>query len=148
MRRRSRARGWALQLLYAWETRGRVVPLAALLDEFVGARRIAEANQEYLHTLVATVEQNLPAIDVALERALTNWRLERLSVIDRSILRIGGAELLFLDEIPPRVSIQEAILLAEKYGTAESPRFVNGVLDALMRRTGSAAGTAGPGEAR
>lgn len=148
MRRRSRARGWALQLLYAWETRGRVVPLAALLDEFVGARRIAEANQEYLHTLVATIERNLPAIDAALERALTNWRLERLSVIDRSILRIGGAELLYLDEIPPRVSIQEAILLAEKYGTAESPRFVNGVLDALMRRTGSAAGTAGPGEAR
>jgi N utilization substance protein B len=124
------------------------VPLAALLDEFVGARRIAEANQEYLHTLVATIERNLPAIDAALERALTNWRLERLSVIDRSILRIGGAELLYLDEIPPRVSIQEAILLAEKYGTAESPRFVNGVLDALMRRTGSAAGTAGPGEAR
>ena len=148
MRRRSRARGWALQLLYAWETRDRVVPLAALLDEFVGARRIAEANQEYLHTLVATIERNLPAIDAALERALTNWRLERLSVIDRSILRIGGAELLYLDEIPPRVSIQEAILLAEKYGTAESPRFVNGVLDALMRRTGSAAGTAGPGEAR
>ena len=58
------------------------------------------------------------------------------------------AELLYLEDVPPRVSIQEAILLAEKYGTAESPRFVNGVLDALMRRTGSAAGTAGPGEAR
>lgn len=148
MRRRSRARGWALQLLYAWETRGRIVPLAGLLDEFVGARRIAEANRDYLQTLVATIDRNLPAIDAALELALTNWRLERLSVIDRSILRIGGAELLYLDEIPPRVSIQEAILLAEKYGTAESPRFVNGVLDALMRRTGSAAGTAGPGEAR
>jgi N utilization substance protein B len=134
--------------LYAWETRGRAVPLAALLDEFVGARRIAEANRDYLHTLVATIERNLPAIDAALSRALTNWRLERLSVIDRSILRIGGAELLYLEDVPPRVSIQEAILLAEKYGTAESPRFVNGVLDALMRRTGSAAGTAGPGEAR
>jgi transcription termination factor NusB len=52
-------------------------------------------------------------------------------VIDRNILRVGAAEILYIDEVPPRVSIQEAIMLAEKYGTRESPRFVNGVLDAL-----------------
>jgi transcription antitermination protein NusB len=69
-----------------------------------------------------------------LERSLTNWRLERLSVIDRNILRIGAAELLKLPDVPSRVAIREAILLAEKYGTHESPRFVNGVLDALMRQ--------------
>ncbi|NIQ57710.1 MAG: transcription antitermination factor NusB, partial [Gammaproteobacteria bacterium] len=64
---------------------------------------------------------------------LTNWRLDRLSAIDRNVLRLAAAEMLFFDDVPPLVSIQEAVQLAEKYGTGESPRFVNGVLDALMR---------------
>lgn len=114
---------------------------------FVSERNIAEPNRAYLETLVTTIEDNLTAIDGALADALTNWRLDRLSVIDRSILRMGAAELLYLPEIPPRVSMQEAIVLAEKYGTAESPRFVNGVLDALARRSGSPAGTS-PGDSR
>jgi N utilization substance protein B len=54
--------------------------------------------------------------------------------MDRSILRLGAAEILFLDEIPPKVSIQEGIYLAEAYGGRDSPRFVNGVLDALYKR--------------
>jgi N utilization substance protein B len=145
VRKRSRARGWALQLLYAWDMRGHATPLEQLLREFVSERRIAAANQEYLETLIGTVERNLRAIDAALERALTNWRLERLAVIDRSVLRIAAAEILFLADVPPLVAIQEAIVLAEKYGTHESPRFVNGVLNALMRASDSAAT---PGETR
>ncbi|MGH7556100.1 MAG: transcription antitermination factor NusB [Longimicrobiales bacterium] len=148
MRKRSRARGWALQLLYAWEMRDRAVPLRQLLDDFTNERRIAVANRDYLETLIDTIQSHQRAIDIALDGALTNWRLERLSVIDRNILRIGAAEMMFLSEIPPRVSIQEGIALAEKYGTAESPRFVNGVLDALMRQVGSAADPTGPGDPR
>lgn len=135
-----------MQLLYAWETRDRAVPLSRLLGDFMSERRIADANRAYLETLVETIEKHQPAIDAALGRALTNWRLDRLSVIDRGILRIGAAEILFLDDVPPRVSIQEGIMLAEKYGTAESPRFVNGVLDALMRA--ASAGVTGSGEPR
>lgn len=148
MRQRSRSRGRALQLMYAWDARGGEASLVDLLAEFMRERSIAPANRAYLETLVTTIQENLPAIDAALSEALTNWRIERLSVIDRGILRIGAAEILFLSEIPPRVSIQEAIALAEKYGTAESPRFVNGVLDALMRRSGSPAGLARPGDPR
>ncbi len=151
MRRRSRtrARGWTLHILYAWETRGFAIPLRQLFEEFTHERRIAESNRAYVETLIDTIDSNRPEIDAALESALENWRLERLSVVDRNILRIGAAELLFLTEVPPRVSIQEGILLAEKYGTAESPRFVNGVLDALMRRADRAsADFAGPGEPR
>ncbi len=147
MRERRGARSWALQVLYVWESRRSGSP-REVLNDIYQTRHVGADKRPYLRQLVQLLDEHLPEIDRALDGALTNWRLERLSVIDRSILRIGGAELLFLDEIPPRVSIQEAILLAEKYGTAESPRFVNGVLDALMRRTGSAAGTAGPGEAR
>ena len=132
-RKRSRARGWALQVLYAWETRGERDRLPDLLGEFIRERRIGAEAQEYLETLITTLDLYLEPIDQAVTAALLNWRLERLSIIDRNILRLAGAEMLHL-AIPPRVVIQEALQLAEKYGAGESPRFINGVLDALMRR--------------
>jgi len=135
MRARSRARGWALQILYAWELRAAGQTIFDVLTHFMADRRIAEASREYLFRVLQATADHLDEIDRALDQSLTNWRLERLSVIDRNILRLGTAELLYLPDVPPRVAIQEAIMLAEKYGSEESPRFVNGVLDALMRRT-------------
>lgn len=132
-RKRSRARGWALQVLYAWETRGERDRLPDLLGEFISRRRISPEAQDYLETLITTLDMYLEPVDEAITASLLNWRMERLSIIDRSILRLAGAEMLHL-AIPPRVVIQEAIQLAEKYGSNESPRFINGVLDALMRR--------------
>ena len=132
-RKRSRARGWALQVLYAWEVRGERDRLPDLLSEFIGSRRIGAEAQDYLETLITTLDMYLEPVDDAISASLLNWRMERLSIIDRCILRLAGAEMLHL-AIPPRVVIQEAIQLAEKYGTNESPRFINGVLDALMRR--------------
>ncbi|MFW6080163.1 MAG: transcription antitermination factor NusB [Gemmatimonadota bacterium] len=140
MRDRSRARGWALQMLYAWEARGmKGSPLDAMRD-FVRERNVAVESRGYIEWLLGTVAEHREAIDRAVGEALTNWRLERLSAIDRNILRLAAAEMLFIEEVPPRVSIQEAIVLAEKYGTAESPRFVNGVLDALMHRADGGGG--------
>lgn len=146
-RKRSRARGWALQVLYAWEMRGERDRLPDMLHEFLATRRVGTEAREYLETLVTTVDLYLDAIDRSLGGCLLNWRLERLSIIDRNILRLGAAEMLHL-AIPPRVAIQEAVLLAEKFGTAESPRFVNGVLDALMRDAGAAEGATRQGERR
>ena len=146
MKPRSRARGWALQALYAWEARRNDVTLDESFRQFMIDRNIAAESREYLRRIVQLVERNLDEIDAELESALKNWRMDRLSVIDRNVLRIGAAELLYLDEVPERVAIQEAIILAEKYGTSESPRFVNGVLDALMRRVRPGSGNAGTGE--
>jgi transcription antitermination protein NusB len=144
-RKRTRARGWALQVLYAWETRGERDRLPELLREFLSMRRVGEEAQEYLETLISTVDMYLEPIDRAVTGSLLNWRLERLSIIDRNVLRLATAEMLHL-AIPPRVVIQEAVLLAEKYGANESPRFVNGVLDALMRSTAAdRASTTGDG---
>jgi transcription antitermination protein NusB len=134
MRPRSRARSWSLQVLYAWEMRGTDRPISEMLADFVTDRRVSEASRAYLFRIVLAVMENLDQLDRTLAASLTNWRLDRLSAIDRSILRISAAEMLFLHDVPPRASIQEAILLAEKYGTDDSPAFVNGVLDALMRR--------------
>jgi N utilization substance protein B len=136
MKTRSRARGWALQILYARESRGGAESLTAILDDFVRNRRIRPASLEYLRRLVATLDSHGADIDRALDRALHNWKMRRLTAIDRNILRVGTAELLHHPDVPPLAAIQEAILLAEKYGTAESPRFVNGVLDAVMKTSG------------
>jgi transcription antitermination protein NusB len=134
--KRSRARGWALQVLYAWEMRGKRSGLPEWLHEFLATRRVGAEAREYLETLIAAVDMYLEPVDRELTDSLLNWRLERLSIIDRNVLRLAATEMLYL-AIPPRVVIQEALMLAEKYGTNESPRFVNGVLDALMRRTGT-----------
>jgi N utilization substance protein B len=137
---RSRSRGWTLQALYAWEMRGEPVSLPAFLAQFLSERRVSGAAREYVIELVDVLAQHRDEIDQRLQQHLHNWRLERLAAIDRNVLRIGAAELLFRPDIPPRVAIQEAILLAEKFGTAQSPRFVNGVLDALMRGHSAAGG--------
>jgi len=104
-----------------------------VLHDFEQERQINEDSRVYLRTLVQHVADHRDRIDRELERALTNWRFDRLSVIDRNILRLAAAEMLYEEEVPFAVSIQEAIVLAEKYGTTESPRFVNGVLDALRK---------------
>jgi transcription antitermination protein NusB len=135
MRERSRAREWALRVLYAWDARrDSGVKLEAVAEELLARRLIAPDRRPYLQRLLDAVATEGPRLDTELQGCLTNWRLERLSSIDRNILRIAAAEMLQFDDIPPRVSIQEAVRLAEKYGTDRSPAFVNGVLDALMRR--------------
>jgi N utilization substance protein B len=132
---RSRARGWALQALYAWEQRGGDVSQAIpVLHGLFENLRVSPSNRPYSEVLVRLVATNLPRIDRAIVESLTNWRMERLSVIDRAILRLGTAEMMFVDDVPARMVIREAMQLAEKYGTQESARFVNGVLDAVMRR--------------
>jgi N utilization substance protein B len=141
VKNRSRARGWALQALYAWEQRGAKAEMGMpVLQELFANLRVSPTNRPYAEILVRLVATNLEKIDRTIEESLTNWRLERLAVVDRAILRLGTAEMMFVDDVPPRMCIREMVQLAEKYGTADSPRFVNGVLDAVMRRVA-------PGEA-
>lgn len=134
-RDRSRARAWALQVLYRWESAGAGETILQALSRVLQTRTVAHRRVAYLELLLETLQDNLPDVDRALQSALENWRLERLSVMDRSILRLAATELLYLEDIPPKVSIQEGIHLAEAYGGKDSPRFVNGVLDALYKRS-------------
>jgi N utilization substance protein B len=131
---RTRARAWALQVHYGWESAGTVGTLRDALVATLGNRRVSPRRLPYVKTLLGLVDAHLPELDRMLHDALENWRLERLSAIDRGILRLAAAELLYVDEVPPKVTIQEAIRLAEQYGGPDSPRFVNGVLDALYKR--------------
>jgi len=134
---RMRARAWALQIHYQWESGGCRTSLRDALVETTRTRRISPRRLPYLRALLALMDEHLEEIDDALQSSLENWRLERLSTIDRAVLRIGATELLWIDTVPPKVAIQEAIRLAEAYGGEESPRFVNGVLDALYKASAS-----------
>jgi len=133
-RDRSRARAWALQVLYRWESAGGDETIASALSKVLQGHLVSPRRVPYIELLLEALEDHLLEVDRVLQSCLENWRLERLSVMDRSILRLAATELLYLDEIPPKVSIQEGIHLAEAYGGEDSPRFVNGVLDALFKR--------------
>lgn len=130
---RTRARAWTLQVHYRWESAGFEGGLRDALVDTAATRRISPRRLPYIRQLCSLMDEHLPEIDAALRGALDNWRLDRLSTIDRAVLRIGTAELLKRPDVPPKVAIQEAIRLAEAYGGDESPRFVNGVLDAVYK---------------
>lgn len=130
----TRGRARALQALYAADLRdmGNLRRIATnVFDDLAvdpGERAVASK-------LVGTVVEQGAALDTALADVTANWRLERLGAIERSVLRLAAAELT-RGETPVRVVLQEAVRLAERYGTARSARFVNGVLDAYARRLG------------
>ena len=79
--------------------------------------------------LVLGVRENMAEIDKVLARASKNWRLERMSRLDRSILRLAAFEILFREDIPPKVSIDEAVEVGKKFGSEDSGSFINGILD-------------------
>jgi N utilization substance protein B len=130
----TRARARALQALYAWDLRGGA-PLDRVAAQIWDDLSVEPAERAFAGRILRTVIASGRAIDTALRDVTTNWRLERLGAIERSVLRLAGAELV-AGETPPRVVIQEGVTLAERYGSPQSARFVNGVLDALARKLG------------
>ena len=101
------------------------------LQEFYAFRGLSPSARRFCEGLVSGLLDHTSDIDVALREHTQNYELERLSAVDRNILRLAIHEMLFCDDIPPVVSINEAIDIAKKDGTEESGRFVNGVLDKI-----------------
>lgn len=130
----SRARGRALQALYAWDVRGRE-GLERVAQEVFDDLGVGPEERRIAGVIVGEIVRHGAEVDRELADVTTNWRLERLGAIERCTLRMAAAELR-LGETPPKVVIQEAVRLAERYGSAQSARFVNGVVDALARRLG------------
>ncbi|MBM64452.1 MAG: transcription antitermination factor NusB [Acidobacteria bacterium] len=124
----------AIQLLYQRE----VGELAgSSVDEAESSywieRPVAENRRRFAHILLQGTLDTLDRIDPLIEAAADNWRISRMAVIDRIVLRVAVYELL-LDEVPVAVVIDEAVELAKTFGDDQSPRFVNGVLDAIKRK--------------
>lgn len=132
MATRRRAREMVLQLLYEADinpSRDTDASFAFLLARMQKRRKLAEFAAE----LLAGTLQHRADIDERLTALTTNWSLDRMAVIDRNILRLGGYEILFAGT-PGSVAITEAISLANRYGDKNSPRFINGVLDRVLKR--------------
>jgi N utilization substance protein B len=140
MTRRSRAREVALQLLF-WRDLNPTAPRPAV-DNFIRERLRDPALEPFCRELHDAVVARGEEIDRLLTAAAENWRLARMAAVDRNVLRLGTAELLATaPDAPAAVVINEAIELARRYGSKDSPAFVNGVLDKVNQlRTGQDAG--------
>ena len=142
MTRRSRGREVALQVLYQVEQNAGV-PLAEV-RRFIQRRLLGDRKLcEFTEGLIAGVKEHQARIDALISEVAENWRLDRMAAIDRNILRLGAYEMLFCPEVPAQVAINEALELAKRYSTAQSSRFVNGILDRVLQSQ-IAAGPAGP----
>lgn len=122
---RSKARRRAVDVLY--EADVRELDAVTLLTERVGSPEVAPVS-EYTVTLVEGVRANRSRIDELIVEHAEGWALHRMPPVDRAVLRLGLYELLWSDDVPPAVAIDEAVELAKALSTDDSPRFVNGVL--------------------
>ncbi|MCI0701865.1 MAG: transcription antitermination factor NusB [Planctomycetia bacterium] len=132
MARRSRAREVALQLLFQWDQNPTTVPRPAI-EVFANGRLLGDAEMvAYALTLYDGVVKHKDDIDPILRQTATNWRLERMLPVDRNVLRLGVYELLHdTTPQPLEVVINEAVELSRRFGSADSPAFVNGILDRI-----------------
>jgi N utilization substance protein B len=128
MTKRRKAREIALQFLYQLDVWGADDPSPYEVD-FWAEHGADGETRTYARTLVTGTKANQAAIDDLLGRVTEHWELERMAVVDRNILRLAVYELGWQPDVPPKVAINEAIEIAKKFGTRESSRFINGVLD-------------------
>lgn len=129
MRKRTKARVLALQFLYRIDITKEEFP--CVLSEFWREHKAEKEVKDFATQLIQGTQANLAQIDSVITKYAQNWQLKRMAVIDRNILRLGCFELLFLEDVPPKVAINEAVELAKRYGDTESSKFVNGILDKI-----------------
>lgn len=134
---RRTGRAYALQLLYArdgdvaTDVTGAAVSWADAFE-----LEVEPGAQQFARDIVAAATERTAEIDELIASASKNWRIERMSRVDRNILRLGACELIAFKDVPVKVVINEAVELAKRFGTAESSAFVNGVLDRIAGAAG------------
>lgn len=133
MRKRTQARECVLKILYQSEIARREIKQASEL--FWTEYPDKDDNvKEFSERLTNGISEHVKEIDEKITEYATNWQLKRMAVIDRNVLRIGVYELLYSEDIPPKVTINEAVELAKKYGDTESSKFINGILDKIHKK--------------
>lgn len=113
-----------------------VSDLEPVLKQRLNDVALTPENQEYVEIVVRGVSQQTPSLDAQINAVSQGWEVHRLGFVDRSILRLAIYEIVFMDDIPAGVAINEAVELAKKYGDDESPRFINGLLGTVVRDGG------------
>src|ERR1700694_5317730 len=137
---RTKARECAFQMLYQWDiTREPMDRVAGLFWQVPTATPETKTRAA---RLARGGQAEVASLDEAIAAASTNWRFERIAAVDRNILRIAAYELMKEPQTPSKVIIDEAVEMAKRFGEADSPPFVNGVLDAVMRKVRDGGGGA------
>ena len=130
--RRRQTREKVLQVLYAHELSGE--PILPIMENLLSELKSNRDDFEFAKSLVHTVLQHVKEIDRIIKSKVMHWESDRIAVIDRMILRMGIAELLYFPDIPPKVTINESIEIGKVFSTSNSGRFINGVLDAILEQ--------------
>jgi N utilization substance protein B len=133
---RRRAREAALQILYCMDLAG--CSLEQAERDHWAHLAASQEGKDYAHDLVTGYVRHREDIDGLIRKVSEHWRLERMPRVDRNILRLGAYELVHLRDVPRRVTLNEAVELAKRYGSEGSPGFVNGVLDRIASDVGKA----------
>ena len=132
MKRRSRARELALQTLYQVDLTRETE--RANIDAFLDEQDAEEEPREFARTLVHGTLDRQDEIDAKIAEVTQNWAISRMAVIDRNVLRLAAHELLHREDIPPKVSVNEAIEIGKRFSTTNSGAFINGILDKIMNQ--------------
>lgn len=132
MRKRTQAREIALKILYQIDIAPQEAEVA--FEDFCSHNQdLGSDIKEFSRKLIMGTRSNLKAIDENIVKFATNWEIDRMAIVDRNILRLACFELMFMDDIPSKVTINEAVELAKRYGGTDSGKFVNGVLDKINK---------------
>jgi len=128
--RRRQTREKVLQTLYAYEISKE--PISTIMESVLGELKSSKEDFDFAKKLVASVIQHEEEIEKIIRQKVAHWEFDRIAIIDRMVLRMGICELLYFADIPPKVTINEAIEVAKAFSTEKSGKFVNGVLDAVL----------------
>ncbi len=131
---RHKSRELALQTLYACEV-GKTSEWTSMLREIAESNALSPEITSYAKDLISHVYESLDRIDSTIQERAANWELKRMAAIDRNILRLAVAELTFFSDVPVKVVIDEAVELAKTFGTNDSSKFVNGVIDSIHKKS-------------
>ena len=135
LRVETKRRARALQILYAWELQGGIRPIPAVVSGVIRLTGPEPRILDRAEALAAAVVGEIETLDVEIAQAAENWRMSRIAIVERNILRLGIHELRQGD-VPPKVAIDEAVQLAHWFGGARAPGFVNGILDGVAHSLG------------
>lgn len=131
LRKRTQSRECALQILYQYEMNPE--PMPQILEKFWSEQdeTYSEETRRFSEKLALGTVEHQVEIDKVLEKYADNWELSRMAMIDRNVMRLATYELLYLADVPPKVTLNEAVNLAKKFSQEESGKFVNGILDKI-----------------
>lgn len=128
---RRKAREYALQMLFQWDITHDSID--QIVSNFFEQQEETQAVGDFARQLVIRTVEHIEKIDALIQRHAEHWRLDRMAIVDRNLLRLATQEFLFDKETPKAVVINEAIEIAQRFSSKESPQFINGILDSIKK---------------